>query len=856
MRGLVPYAWRGLVARPARTVLTSCGIAIGTGVLVAALATSAGLDASIDREVTALAGRADVRVGSFTEAGLSAATLEAIDAVPGIAISAPAIERRTFLGSGPGQPPATEPVTVLGIDPAREPRVRDLDLVRGASLDDLDEPVALIPERLATTEGLDLGSELQVMGAGPPLHVRVVGILRGDGPLPGSAGRTVVLPLLTAARLAAEGNGAPALESIGGVSRVDVVLAAGATPEGVTSALSGALVTEPYVLSTPPEVAAALRASTADVRTTMGLLAAIALFAAAFVILNTLAMTVVERVRELGLLRAAGATRGQVTRVVLAQALLLGVLGSLLGLALGALLAAVVAAWLRATGSVPIDGPVVTPSVLVTGFGIGFAVTLAASLEPARRAAGISPVAALRSRSDPRTTARAHAGWLIGVMVVVAGLAVLLLPAVSGSTSGAPRAIAVYAILLGAVLLTPILLRPLGRLLGLPFSLPLRLEERLARAAIARDRARTTLTVGALVVGLAMVVALGSVSANARTAATAWLADVVPGDEILVAITPVPADTEDGYQLDVEAIEGVRMATPIASFGLAFAGTRLDAVAIDGADVAADGRLTFVEGDRDAALAALDAGGAVIMPRSQAERIGVRTGDPVAVATAEGLVELTVAGLVERSFPGRSGEAVLVGWRDAVERFGVQGADVIAVRYAAGSGDTGGSAARAAVAEHAGQLALSVEPISRIEGAVGDALDRVIGLLDLLALAAVLVAALGIVNTLSMDTWERIRELGMLRAAGMSRAQVWRSVLVEAGILGGIGGLVGAAAGVAVGVLLVATIAGGAPGGGIVVPWPAIALAVAFGVALAMLAAAQPARIAGRRSIVAAVRTE
>lgn len=852
MRGLVPYAWRGLVARPARTALTACGIAIGVGVLVATLATGAGLDASIDREVTALTGRADLRVGAFTETGLSAATLSAIDAVPGIAMSAPAIERRTFLGAQPGRAPATQPVTVLGIDPTREPRVRDLDLVHGAPLDDLDEPAALIPERLAASDGLDVGSELQVLGAGAPLHVRVVGILRGDGPLPGTAGRTVVLPLLTAARLSADGDVDPTLDGLVGVSRVDVVLAAGATLEGTTASLTDALAVEPYVLSVPADVAAALRASTTDVRTTMGLLATIALFAAAFVILNTLAMTVVERLRELGLLRAAGATRGQVTRVVLAQAVLLGLFGSALGLVFGSLLATLVAGWLRTAGGIAIDGPAVTPAVLATGLVVGLAVTLVSSLEPARRAAGISPVVALRARSDPRTAARAHIGWLVVVMVAVAALSLLLLPVVAGSSGGTLRAIAVYAILLGAVLLTPVLLRPMGRLVGLPFSLPMRLEERLARVAIARDRARTTLTVGALVVGLAMVVALGAVSVNARAAATAWLADVVPGDEILVAITPAPVGPEDGYQLDLAAIDGVRQATPIATFGLAFAGTRLDAAAIDGAAFAADGRLTFTAGERAAALAALDAGGAVVVPRSQADRLGVGPGDPIAVATADGLVELTVAGIVEHSFPGRSGEAVLVGWSDAVERFGVQGADVFAVRYEDGAAGL----AQAEVGELASALALTVEPISRIEGAVGDALDQVLGLLDLLALAAVVVAALGIVNTLSMDTWERIRELGMLRAAGMSRAQVWRSVLVEAGILGGVGSLVGSAAGVAVGVLLVATIAGGAPEAGIAVPWQAIGLALLLGIALAMLAAAQPARMAGRRSIVAALRAE
>jgi len=241
----------------------------------------------------------------------------------------------------------------------------------------------------------------------------------------------------------------------------------------------------------------------------------------------------------------------------------------------------------------------------------------------------------------------------------------------------------------------------------------------------------------------------------------------------------------------------------------------------------------------------------VILPRSRAERLGVGVGDTLAVATAAGLVELRVAGIIERSFPGRSGESVLVGWSDALDHFGVVGADAVAVRYDPAKR----AAASAAVDALAGQLALTASPIARVEGAVADALDRVFGLLDLLALAAVLVAALGIVNTLSMDTWERVRELGTLRAVGMSRRQVWRSVLVEAGILGAIGALVGVAAGVGIGMLLVAT-AGGRLDLGVQLPWGTIAFALVLGVVLAMVAAAQPARLAGQRSIVAAVRGE
>ena len=221
-------------------------------------------------------------------------------------------------------------------------------------------------------------------------------------------------------------------------------------------------------------------------------------------------------------------------------------------------------------------------------------------------------------------------------------------------------------------------------------------------------------------------------------------------------------------------------------------------------------------------------------------------------STADGPVELTVAGIVERSFPGRVR-------RDRDRRAGRTPRRASASRAPTPtpSATSPRSGRRVpAVAQLAAALALTVAPISQVEGAVGDALDRVFGLLDLLALAAVVVAGLGIVNTLSMDTWERVRELGVLRAAGMSRRQVWRSVLVEAGILGLIGAIVGSVAGIGVGRRCSSRSPAGRSTAGLVVPWATIALSLVLGVALAMLAAAQPARIAGRRSIVAAVRGE
>jgi putative ABC transport system permease protein len=836
MRGLHGLAWRGLRARPFRTSLTTIGVALGVAVLYAGLATNAGIGAAVDRAVGTLVGRADLRIAAFGEGGLSDATLAAVTAVPGVEVAAPSFERRTYLGTGLfGPGPLPPPVTVVGIDPDLEARLHDLTLADGHELASGGAPEALVSATLARQDGLTVGDRLGLQGIDAPLYLRVAGIIAGDGPWSGPTGRAVV----TRIPIARSVFGAE------GLTRIDVGLAAAADPAAVARAIETDLTREPYVLSAPRDLAASLRASTGDFAATTALIAAIALFAGAFLIFNALSMTVVERVRELGLLRAAGATRSQLTAYILVQASVIGVVGSAVGLILGLALAGGVAAWLGSIGQVPLGAPVVTAGDATAALAIGLGVTLAAALEPARRAGRIPPVEALRARLDLPTARRARLRWLVGVFAVVGVLGVFIWPRGAGDAASL-RALAIYVVLLGVALLVPFALPGLARIAGAPFAAFTRLEERLARASVLRDRARAALTVGALTVGLAMVVALGGVGQHARAVAGAWIADVVPGDLVLTSIFPRGLD--EGIDETIGGLSGVVSVSPVATFDMAVDGVRVDGVAMVGADLEADGRLRFVAGDRTAALVALDDGGSVIVPAGVATRDGLGLGSTIAATAADGsLLTLRVAGVAERTLPGKTGESLIVGWPDA-ERLGVAGADAFAVRYAAAAS----AADRAFVADEARSLALEPVSLHRIQGAVGEALDRVFGLFDVLSLVAVVVAALGIVNTLTMNVLERVREIGVLRAAGMTRRQVWRSVVVEAGITGLAGAICGATTGLVVGGLMV-MLAGGRWELATSVPWLAVAAAFVLGVALAMLAAAYPARLASGISIVRAV---
>lgn len=833
---LTRLAWRGVLARPLRSLLSALGVALGTAVLLAGLATNAGIEAAVAAAVDDQVGRADLRVAAFGEVGLSADTLKLIAETPGVSIVAPALERRTYLVEDPGAGGGAVlpgPVTVLGIDPVWEPILHDFPLVEGSPLVEADERNALVSERLADEDGFRIGATIAIQGTGDRVDLRIIGILAGDGPLSGALGRTVVVPL--AAAQAAFGDV--------GMSRVDLGLDGGVDPSEVTNSLEDRLVLQPYVIATPQEIGAALRGSTASFQATTALIAAVTLFAGAFLVFNTLSMTVIEQVRTVGLLRAAGATRGQVTRFMLTQAMTLGVIGSMIGVAIGAMLAIGMVAWVRTVGAVTLDQPAIPPDALVVAFLVGVGVTLAAALEPARRAGRIQPVEALKARLDLPATRRARLRWLAAVLVGVSFVGLLVAP----PAAGVAQPLAVYAVLLAATMVIPALLPAAARVAGVPFALVLRLEERLARASMVRDRTRTAMTLSALTIGLAMMVALVGVGQHARIAAAGWITDVIPGELVLTSIRPVRAD--EGIAAEImAAVPGVARLSPLATFEIAIAGIRVDAAAVVGADLAADGRLRFVAGDRGQAFSAIDAGGAAIVPASLAARFGLGVGEALTLPSATGqAIGVRVVGVVERSIPGSVGEAILLGWLDATA-LGVSGADSFAVRFAADAGPD----ARVALRKVALTYALDYVTIDRVKGAVDDALGRVFGLFDALALVAVLIAALGIVNTLTMNVIERVREIGVLRAVGMTRRQVWRSVVLEAGVLGLAGALLGLGLGVAIGALMV-VFAGGGFDIAAAVSWPVVGLTVVLGVSLSMLAAAYPARLAAGLPIVRAV---
>jgi len=849
-----------------RSFLTTAGIALGVAVLFASLSAGATMDAAVDRAAADEMGHADLRVGALEERGLSQQTVDLVKGVAGVSVAAPALERKTYLSASPNLTPSAKlppPVTVLGIDAVLEPQLHDMPLASGRLLTASDTQSALVTQTFADQEGYRLGDSVTLNGsvASGPQAYQIVGIVTGDGPLPEAGGRLVFLPLTSA----------QTLFGTAGVTRIDLGVASSVSVDELIGQLDVTITTEPYLLSRTADLASSLRTEMADFRSALLLVAAVVLFAGAFLIFNTMSMTVAERSRDVGLLRAAGTTRSQVMGLVLLQAFALGVAGSAAGIAAGIGLAAVTLSWVGSSGPIVLSAPSISAGSVAMALLIGAVLTLAASLEPAWRAGRIPPVEALRRGPKGAAAGAARLRWLVVVFGVLALTALAVWPSgtggapgvgsiASGNGSGAWGPLAIYGLLLLAVLLVPQLLGPLVRLGGLPFRI-FRNEERLARSSLSRDRSRTALTMGALVVGLAMVVALGTAAQDVRKIGSSWLAETIPGSELLTSIRSL--STTDPIREQLAETPGVKSVSPIGLFGVPFVSTtqnagrteksvlRQEAAAILGSDFLADGRLSFVAGDRASALTAIDTGGSVIVPKSLADAAGIHLADSIEFATGPTLIQLKVVGIVTHSIPTGAQEAILVGWSDALADFGVTGADFYAVRYVSGQEST----ARAAVDAAAASYALEPNQLNHVSGTVGDALDRIFRLLDALSLIAVLVAGLGMVNTFSMSVLERVREIGVLRATGMTSRQVWGMVVIEAGMLGLVGSIVGAAVGLLVGVLLVAW---SSAGYGLVFdpPWVSIGLAVCFGFLISLTASIYPAGLASRVSIVRALQHE
>lgn len=836
---LAAIAWRGLRARPLRSALAMVGIGLGVAVVTATLVVASASAQALEGASLDLLGRADIRLRAFADAGFGPRTVQSLRALTGVVAAAPVSERPITVSTAPGPNERVFTVSVVGIDPSDDAALREPSLTAGVPLTASDPGGVLVTATWASDNGLGLGDTLLLSGRRPGLPgLTIVGLMSDAGFGALEQGNVIVAQRETLDE---------AFEVPSPIRYIDVDLGdtpAAADIDRVTSSLS-----EPFVVEKPADVVqrfAVARDAFLGVAVLFGL---VALVVGAFLVGNTLAMTVGERTRELGLLRAAGTTSRQVLGLVLRQALILGIGGSLFGVILGIALAWAMTGLLASTRAVLLAGLPLPVGGILVAFGLGLVVTLIGAALPARRAAGLSPLAALRPSRRPEHGLADRFRPLVGIELLAVVIGIVLLIITQPSAPLLPVALSL-GLLVGGAVAAAWVLEPLGRVIGRPFEWFFGAQGMLGRVNLSRDRVRTGLTVGAMMIALASVVALGTIAESARATTDRNVASILPGGHAIRTALPVNADE---LRPAFEATPGVQVVSPILDAPVVrITETGQEEASVAGIDpsVFEDAGSLLITGAPPAdAFAALRNGGAVLVPRSLADRVAIEVGDVISLALPGGApTELVVAGLLEYSIPGRTPDgAMLVSAADARAAFGAETASVWILVPQPG---VASSAFAASVRATAMQMAAQPLTPRELAAETAGTLDRLAGLFDALALVAVVIGALGIVNTLGVGIGERVREIAILRSHGMTVGQVQAMVVAEAAIMGAIAAVLAVATGLVVALALVS--GGAAPelGGAVHLPWPLLLAVLLAGTGIAALAGLYPARVAASLPIV------
>jgi putative ABC transport system permease protein len=844
-------ALRGLASHKLRLTLTALAIVLGVGFVAGTFV----LTDTIDRTFTDLFAQTtkgiDVAVrtkatftssqGGEQRAPMPAALLDQIRAVPGVAAADGSVAGYAqFVGTN-GKPVTTGGAPTLGISLSTVPKLQSGTTLREGQRPSGSGEVA-VDAHTAKKQGFHVGDRVKILFQGAPGEFTVSGIV-GFGPADNLAGATLAgFDLATAQRV---------LNREGVFDEIDVVAADGVSPDTLRQRIAGSVGSGLEVLTgvqLADQTAKLVGQFTKFINYALLAFAFVALFVGSFIIVNTFSIILAQRARELALLRCVGASRRQVLGMVLSEALLVGVFASVVGLGVGVVVALGLKAVFAAVGAdLPTTSLVIQPRTVIVGLVVGVVVTLLASLLPAVRASRVPPVAALQEQATyalPRISRRRIA---IGAVVTVVGVALLLLGLFAKQGNRLLNvATGAVVIFLGVGVLSALVARPLARLLGWPFAHWAGQPGKLARDNAMRSPRRTASTASALMIGLALVSFATIFAASLKASVSRILDEAVAADYILTG----PSNSAQGFSSEVVA--RLSRQPEIASA----AGVRIGLFRVDGAtgqlfgvDPGPYSRTVHTE-TTAGSLTDLAAGG-VAVREDVARQHGWHVGDRVSMRFPIGGAQSEPIRAVYKD--NQLNGPYLLALSD-YQRFYPDQLDVVAL-VSAKPGVTA-SASRAAVDRVVADFpSVQVKDQAEYKQDQANQINKVLVLFYLLLALAVIIAFIGIINTLALSVLERIRELGLLRALGMTRGQLRSMIRWEAVIIA----VLGAALGLVLGLFFGWTLVRALHSQGITEFSVPIGTLLAFVVAAALagvLAAVFPGRRAARIDMLEAIATE
>ncbi len=834
---------RYLNGRRLRTVLTTLAIVFGVALIFTTNLALPSVVNTFKQSMTAMTG-ADITITrtsgeSFTPDSVLPliSGVENVQAVTGLLrrqFNIPTLGDNAFGNSGQ--------LELIGIDTTSAQNVRQFPMSEGRFLEEGETGAAIFPAGIADfAPQLTLDTRFPLITAGGLKLYTVVGFLAEQGSL--SAPQIYVT--LSDAQAAFNQEGL--------INTVEVSIDANADRSAVIAAIQQVLGSG-YQMNAESNAAAAVGSIQIGLAI-FNMLGALALFLGAFLIFNTFRTVVIERRHDLGMLRAVGATRRQITMMLVIESLIQGVVGTVIGLILGYLLAV---GGFAAMGTIYKDylnvtlPPIqVNLTALLLASGSGILTALLAGYLPARSAGKISPLEALRPSTVASVERAARWSLIVGIILAVLGVLLLL----TGSKGAAAGAI---LFLVGMVVAAPGLVIPTARLFSPLLTLWFAREGDLARGNLVRQPSRAAITGSTLMIGLAVLV-MAAALVTAFTALVEDLANVNFSSDIL--LTPqsvaiynnvIGADETLANRLralpEVETVGTLRYASSSAANGQA-----LQVLGIDPNEYPQVASFDFTEGQAETAFAELGSGRNAILTSLAMSTLGLSVGDELVLDTAEGPQTYRVIAAANDILTFKV-NAVFISQANLAADFHKAEDVLLMINLAPGADETAALANVQTIVNDYPQFT------AQLTGEYRDTLVKTSAgamyLFYVIAFLILIPAALGLLNTLTINILERTREIGVVRAVGGSRKQVRRMITAEALLLGIFGSAMGVLAGVAMSYGFIAAM--GSIGWTVPYTFPLMGIiaAIVIGVMLALFTSILPARNATRLDIIRALQYE
>ncbi|MBF6045860.1 FtsX-like permease family protein [Streptomyces sp. NRRL B-1677] len=836
-------ALRNLLAHKTRLMMTALAVLLGTafvsGTLIFSDSVGAAFRNKMSKSLDDVAVSVTPGAPSTDKEGARALddrVVATLRALPGVASVRPSVGGVAVIADKQNNPAGSEwGSTGTNYVPGQDGKDSRYPIVKGRG--PAAEGEIVLDEKTAAKTGTKIGGTVRLAIDGPVMTKKLVGIAETDDPRVSAGGSLALFDTATAQKL----FGKP-----GEFSDLVVSAKPGTDQQKLTAEVRNVL-PKTFEAQSGKQLAAEqskmIDKETSSIRNTFLAFAGIALFVGVFIIANTFTMLIAQRSREIALLRAVGASRRQVVRSVLIEAGLLGLAASAAGLVLGLGVAAGLRSVLNTTGASLPDGPlVIEPASVLLALGVGVVVTVVAAWLPSRKAAKIAPVEALATVEAPPAVKSLVVRNAIGAVLTALGVAIMLYVTTLKDSGGLEIAMAGAALTMaGVIVLAPLLSRPVVHLFARATGRLTGVSGKLAKENALRNPRRTAATASALMIGLSLITGLTVVAVSSNQGVEKM------GQQDLTADYKVTSANFGGLSPDIAKTlakePGIAAAVPIRSVGFQSDGAP---ALVQATDPSAIGKVSY---GRFVSGSATDIrNGTVAVSDEYARDHGLKIGSTLPMSFYDGKKAAPkVAAIYAKNDVYSS---VLATFSLVDPHLDKVRDDEVLVKAAPGSAAELKDKIKETLGGNPLMKVQTPEELRRAEaGNIEDILYLMYGLLGM----AVVIAVVGVVNTLAMSVFERTREIGMLRAIGLARREVKQMVRLESVMIA----MFGAVLGVGVGIFLAWSgghlVRSSFPQYEMVVPWARIAVFLLIALAVGVLAALWPARRASKLNVLESI---